>query len=69
MTQAEAILADLKRGKSITPFDALYDYGCLRLGARIYDLKRAGHPIMRRMVEDHRSGKRYAEYWMRGSAA
>ena len=66
MTQAEAILADLKRGKSITPLD---DYGCLRLGARIYDLKRAGHPIMRRMVEDVRTGKRYAEYWMRGSAA
>ena len=38
--------------------------GCLRLGARIYDLKRAGYPIAAAMVDDVRTGKRYACYSM-----
>ncbi len=45
MTQAQQILRDLKRGKRITPLDALFHYGCMRLAARIYDLKFKGHDI------------------------
>ena len=44
-TQNKQILKDLKAGKSITPLDALLKYGCMRLAARIYDLKEAGHII------------------------
>lgn len=35
---------------TITPLDALADLGVMRLGARIWDLKNAGHQISRRMV-------------------
>lgn len=62
MSHAESILADLKRGKKITPIDALEDYGCFRLGARIWDLKHKGHPIKTEIVEDRSKGKRYARY-------
>lgn len=60
-TQARQILAALKAGRRITPIDALNEYGCFRLGARIYDLRKAGHPINRDMIETD-TGKRVAEY-------
>lgn len=46
MTQADRILRHLRDYGSITPVDALREYGCMRLGARIYDLKRQGHHII-----------------------
>lgn len=63
-SQCAEILAHLKRGQAITPKEALEMFGCLRLGARIYDLKESGHPITRRMVEvQTRTGTtRVAEY-------
>lgn len=60
-SQKAAILAHLKTGRSITPIDALREYGCFRLGARIYDLKQGGHNIYREMIETD-SGKRVASY-------
>ena len=45
MSQTESIRADLKAGKSITPIDALNQYGCFRLGARIYELRKEGMNI------------------------
>lgn len=63
-SQAECILADLRKGKKITPLDALEDYGCFRLGARIWDLRKDGHPIKMELFEDRRKGKRYARYWL-----
>lgn len=39
-TQTEQIAKHLKRGWKITPLQALQKYGCLRLAARVYDLKR-----------------------------
>ena len=48
-------------GRKLTPLDALRDFGCFRLGARIYDLKQEGYPVERRMVETD-EGKRVAEY-------
>lgn len=45
MTQFERILRHLKAGRAITPAQAWRRYGCMRLSARIYDLKRAGHNI------------------------
>jgi hypothetical protein len=44
-TQNEEILGDLLKGRRITPLDALHDYGCNRLGARIYELRRMGYDI------------------------
>lgn len=34
---------------SISPVEAMQDLGCMRLGARIFDLKQAGHAIRREM--------------------
>lgn len=37
--QTEKILLYLRETGSITPIDALREFGCMRLGARIWDLK------------------------------
>lgn len=50
-TQEDRILAHLESGRSITPLEALNLYGCFRLGGRIYDLKKRGIKIEKRMVE------------------
>jgi hypothetical protein len=50
----------LERGKSITPFQALQWWGCMRLGARIYDLRNDGMNIITEIVE--KNGKQYAKY-------
>jgi len=70
MSQTSRILAYLKKGNSITPLDGLKLFGTLRLSGRIHDLKRAGIPIGKEMVNDRLNGKRYARYWLaKGKAA
>lgn len=61
MTQTIEILNHLKSGKSLTPLDALQMFGCFRLGARVYDLKKAGHNIISKMISLP-NGKKVAEY-------
>ena len=63
MSQSDAILDALEHGETLTPLDALHRYGCFRLGARIWDLKQAGHRIEMRLIETA-SGKRVAEYFI-----
>jgi len=60
-TQCNQILAYLRSGRTLTPLEALDMFGCFRLGARIWDLKKAGHDIRSRMV-DVGDGKRVARY-------
>lgn len=62
MTQEDRILFHLRNKGGITPLDALNEYGCFRLGARISDLRTAGHDIKTIMITDARNGKRYAKY-------
>lgn len=64
ITQAEAILEHLQWLGPITPLEALERYGCFRLAARIYDLRRAGHLIDE---EDYHlaNGKVVARYSLR----
>ena len=62
MTQSEAILDYLKQGNVITPLEALNKFGCFRLGARIWDLKRAGYDIREKDVTQN--GKRFASYYI-----
>ena len=45
MSQNLAILDYMKTHGSITPLEALNAFGCMRLGARIYDLRQAGIQI------------------------
>ena len=60
MTQESEIFDHLKRTGTITPLQALNNFGCLRLAARISDLRRKGHRIETDMIE--RGGKRFAMY-------
>ena len=64
-TQCERLLEHLKLGLPLTAHKALYGYSCLRLAARIHDLRQLGHQIERRIVEvPTRDGRRarVAEY-------
>ena len=63
-SQNARILAHMKVAP-ITPMEALKYAGCLRLGARIYDLRDAGHDIRTEMVTVQNSRgerKRVARY-------
>jgi hypothetical protein len=56
--QKDLILEHLEKFGSITPLEAQRLYGCMRLGARIWDLKHDGHKIVKEIVEvTTRSGK------------
>ena len=65
-TQALEILRALQSGDKLTPLDALNRFGCLRLGARIYDLKKQGFSIKSKTVMTH-TGKRVSEYSLSNS--
>lgn len=60
-THCALVLHHLRTIGPITPWEALELYGCFRLGARIYDLKRRGHPIITELVTAAK-GKRHARY-------
>ena len=69
MTQCDKILHYIEEYESITPLDALREFGCMRLASRITDLKRRGYPITRKMeTAKNRAGEpvRYARYSMGG---
>ena len=71
MTHAQAILDYMQRWQSITPMEALTSLGCMRLGARIYDLRNAGHSIRRELVTVQRrdgTTTRVAKYWLEAIA-
>lgn len=63
-SQCKRIRAYLERGGSLTPLKALKLFSCLRLGARILDLRAAGLDIRTAMVNVN--GKRVARYYIKG---
>lgn len=65
MTQNEKILRHLKRYGTITPMEALQEYGIMRLASRITDLKKAGYRIVTDTVSGYNRFNekvRYASY-------
>lgn len=58
MTQNERVLKYMRDFGSITQLEAMQDLGCMRLGARVYDLKREGYAIKKEMET---SKNRYGE--------
>jgi hypothetical protein len=64
MTQMHDVLAALKQGRSLTPLEALREFGCFRLGARVHELREAGWPIHRELVhvEGEHGPARVARY-------
>ncbi len=59
-SQATKILEYLKRGLKLTPKEARQMFGCDRLGARIWELKKA-HSIKTTLINVG-NGKRVAQY-------
>ena len=59
-SQKKKILKHLQEGLSITPMEALREFGCFRLGARISEL-REDYPILTKMIKVP-SGKWVARY-------
>ena len=69
MSQCEQILRYLEDVGSITPMEAIEQFGCLRLAARIADLKKLGVKIRTtRAVGKNRYGEKvsYAIYFLEG---
>ena len=67
MTQKEKVLRHLQDVGEITPITAFAEYGIMRLGARVWDLKREGYPIETKIVKGkNRYGEdtSYASYRM-----
>lgn len=60
MTQTDMILAHLQAGENITPIDALREFGCFRLAARIKELREAGHDVQ--TVMEGEGDKKWARY-------
>ena len=52
-SQNENILAHLQTGKTISPIEALIDFRCFRLAARINELRNAGHSIVTHKDNDY----------------
>ncbi len=68
MTQTEQVLRHLQDYGSITPVEAMAEYGIMRLGARIWDLKRQGHNITSERetgVNRYNEKTHYAKYYLR----
>jgi hypothetical protein len=67
MTQCDKILRHLQDYGSISPLEAFNEYGCLRLAARIADLKADGHNITSvRTTSKNRYGEKvsYSVYFL-----
>lgn len=60
LSQNKKIREWLESGKSITALEALREFGCLRLSARIFDLREQGMVIKTSPVEIN--GKWLARY-------
>ena len=61
-TQTQVILEALQSGKRVTPLDAIAMCGCMRLAARIHELRQAGH-----VIKDD-GEKQFAVYYMEKQA-
>ena len=67
MTQCQKILNYMKEYGSITPLDALKEFGCMRLAARISDLTHRGYRIESNIESSlNRNGEKvhFARYYL-----
>ena len=67
MSQATDILNHIKTHGAINPLMALERYGCMRLAARISELRQLGHEIESRIKTVNT--KAYAEYYMKANSS
>lgn len=65
MTQCEQILKHLQTRGTLTPIDALNEYGVFRLAARVKDLRDSGHNVV--TIRETQGEKVFARYLLRSS--
>ena len=53
VTQNEKILSYLREDKTLSPIEALVEFRCFRLAARINELRNAGHNIVTHKDNDY----------------
>ena len=66
-TQTDRIIRHIQDYGSITPVEAMQEYGIMRLASRMCDIKRAGYNVRREMVTGrNRYGESttYARYFL-----
>lgn len=63
MSQSLQILAHMKEQGSITALQSLKHYGCMRLAARVHELRMKGHEIETQRWKTS-TGKVVARYWL-----
>lgn len=69
MTQKKLILKHLQNNRGITLLDAIMQYGCLNLSARITELRNEGYHIETVYRKDIELDKTIAEYRFGGAYA
>lgn len=62
-TQCEQVLKHLRTRGTLTPIDALNEYGCFRLAARVKDLRDQGHDVV--TIRESQGEKTFARYMLR----
>lgn len=65
--QADRIIAYMKEHGGITSLDAARDLGCMRLGARIFEIKERGIEVKSEFINvENRFGEicRVKRYWI-----
>ena len=65
--QADRIIAYMKEHGGITSYDAARDIGCMRLGARIFEIKERGIEVKSEFINvENRFGEicRVKRYWI-----
>lgn len=63
-SQESKILEYLQKGYSLTPLEALEYFGCFRLGARCFDLRKAGHDVRSELTKSPDGKKHFSTYWL-----
>ena len=72
MSDKNRVLAYLREHGSITPLEALDGFGCMRLGARVWDLRHDGHNIVTEIIQGvdrHGEPARFARYTLKEDTA
>lgn len=62
--QTEQILEYMKQHGSISALEAMLHLQCMRLGARIHDLKAEGH-LIRKEMESHKADDGHTSHYAR----
>jgi len=69
MSQYQQVLEHLEKGYSISQLEATNEYGILRLGAIIFELRKAGYSISTEIIyKKNKNGNttHYAVYRLKG---